>query len=59
MIKDNNLLEKLEFIGVFLVFCVVFQIEVIFDIDVNSIFNDIFIVQERRIVLLLLMIGVD
>lgn len=39
MIKDNYFLGKFEFILIFLVFCGVFQIEVIFEIDVNGILN--------------------
>lgn len=39
MIKDNNLFGKFELIGIFFVFRGVFQIEVIFDIDVNGILN--------------------
>lgn len=37
MIKDNYLFGKFDFIGIFLVFRGVLQIEVIFEIDVNGI----------------------
>lgn len=39
MVFDNKLFGIFCFDGIFLVFCGVFQIEVIFDIDVNGIFS--------------------
>lgn len=39
MIKDNSFMGWFELIGILLVLCGVFKIEVFFDIDVNGIFN--------------------
>lgn len=56
MIKDNYLFGKFEFIGILFVLCGVFQIEVIFDIDVNGIMN-VFVIdksigKENKIVII-------